>query len=201
MMHKARLTAGKHAIGRQAVWEAIRELRTFTTQELRAALRHAERARVDAIQRYVLGLVRGEYVSVAQSSPPSYTLVRDVGVDAPRIRDNGTPVRWGMGLEQMWRTMRILGGFSARELAVHASTAAQTVTPRTASAYIQYLALAGYLVMVYRGIPRHENRYRFVPSRYSGPKPPRVRQKSRPREVFDPNINKVVWCESEDEQT
>ncbi|MEX0732877.1 MAG: hypothetical protein WED00_05850 [Aquisalimonadaceae bacterium] len=183
--------------GRQVIWEAIRRLKRFTT----ADLEHATRVKMATIRTYVEGLTNAGYLQ--RVNPPRgaqggaagfpagvWELLRDVGVEAPRVRKNGEEVTQGRGREQMWRTMRIIGEFNYHELAVQASTEEQPVAPNEANYYCLYLQRAGYLHCIAPGGPNRAARYRLLPSRYTGPQAPQIQ---RVRQVWDPNLEQVVW--------
>ena len=185
--------------GRQGIWEAIRSLRTFTVADLESHC-HTKQA---TIRTYVMGLERSGYlqrVGNAEKDPRFsransfqalvYELIRDVGIEAPRVTRDGKPVTQGASREQMWRTAKILGTFNATELSVHASTEENVVRLEDAKSYVRYLALAGYLITVDKGGPGQQARYRFLPSRNSGPEAPQVQ---RVKQVWDPNLGEVVW--------
>lgn len=200
--------AGPVPTGRRAIWAAIRAHADGFT---RSALVRVTGIHRDTVGTYLRGLEAAGYIGrPADLNPPSipaapvWRLVKDVGVEAPRVTRDGRPVTQGLAREQMWRTMRMLkGDWSWRDLAIAASTEAQPVSETDARDYCANLAKAGYLVIVARGkgvgsglgkggtgLP---TRYRFVPARYSGPRPPMIQRLST---VFDPNLGTVVWQES-----
>lgn len=196
------ISAGRKPGGRQAIWAAIRANRDGFTV---ISLAKATKTHRDTVRSYIMGLLAGGYIMVGTTDGPIpvavFRLVNDVGVDAPRVTKDGKPVTQGAGREQMWRTMRMIhGDFSWRDLAIAASTAAVSVSEEDAKDYCANLAKAGYLIVAAKGkaiggglgkggtgIP---TRYRFVPAKYTGPKPPMVQRVSS---VFDPNLGKIVW--------
>ena len=188
--------------GRQVIWQAIRRLRSFTLLQLEreTGIRYA------TLMSYLIGLHKAGIIEEArQPKTPSgdyvqsiWTLVRDTGVDAPRVRRDGTTVTQGRVRENLWRTLRILGQFNARELAVQASTADLTISAATALDYVGHLYGAGYLVLVEpvrrgKGVVT-QARYRLLKSRNTGPLPPMVQ---RTKCVFDPNLGKVMSRQGE----
>lgn len=181
---------------REAIWAAMRELKVFTINRL---FWHVKMER-DSIRDYVVGLKRAGYLEdlglVMEDSRRArqYRLIKDVGIEAPRVRKDGSYVTQGLAREQMWRTMRILKDFTPKELAVTASLEACQVKESDAKNYCQYLAKAGYLVVVQKNHGRQQARYRLLASRYSGPKPPQVQ---RVKAVYDPNLGQVVWSSRE----
>ena len=65
-----------------------------------------------------------------------YALVRDCGVDAPRVRKDGSIVPQS-GRERMWRAMRIIGDFHLVELTKYASQGGPPVSESEARGYCQ----------------------------------------------------------------
>jgi len=181
---------------REAIWAAIRELQTFTLNRLFWKVR-MER---NSIRDYVLGLKNAGYIEdigvVVENTRQAkqYRLIKDIGLDAPRVRRDGTPVTQGLAREQMWRTMRILKEFTPEELAINASTEACEVKVSDAKKYCQALNKASYLIATQPGRGLHQSRYRFLPSRFTGPKPPQIQ---RTKHVYDPNLGEVVWSSRE----
>jgi len=57
------------------------------------------------IRAYTKGLVNAGHL---QREGETFSLVRDIGVDAPRVRDDGRRVTVGARREQIWRTLKIL---------------------------------------------------------------------------------------------
>lgn len=192
--------------GQQGFWDLIRELRTFTISQLDGR----SNVRRDAIADYVKRLVRAgivEFTDPLDDAAPAarsprakaglrasptkvYRLVKDSGPEAPKVRRDGTIAPAGSARENMWRTMKRLGVFTPRELAVAASTATHPVDESDAKSYIRYLRLANYLQQVTTGNPRRQARYRFVAAMNTGPVPPMIQ---RTHQVFDPNLGRVVW--------
>jgi len=180
---------------REAIWAAIRRLRVFTATDLWGETNCSK----DTIREYLTGLRAAgivEYYHDTEKGATVHRLARDGGVEAPRVRRDGSEVTSGRGRENMWRTMRVLKEFSARDLAVQASTDDVQIAELEAKSYIHYLHKAGYLAITVESKPGSATtpgrvaRYRFVASRYTGPKPPQVQ---RVKQVYDPNQRKVVW--------
>jgi hypothetical protein len=177
---------------RQRIWEAIRQLRAFTLEQLRGELPGTIHR--DTIKTYLGCLENGGYVSrMILDGLPGYSLQQDAGVEAPRLRDDGTPVTQGLAQEQMWRTLKMLGGeHTAKQLAASASTPEVEVTEAAAVDYLAWLAKAGYLVRT--GTGKRTAKYRLIPAKYSGPRPPMIQ---RVKQVYDPNLDRVVWTRQE----
>jgi hypothetical protein len=179
--------------GRQAIWEEMRRLKIFSVSQLAAACKGHEKT----VQDYVDCLFASGHVALVdgETGTMTFALVRDVGVEAPRVRADGSPVTQGLPREQMWRTMRNKStrDFDFRDLALWASTDEVTVSEVGAADYVKHLFKAGYLILVAPAKVGREARlarYRFDARRNSGPKPPMVQ---RMKTVFDPNVRKIVW--------
>ena len=201
--HTATLRGGLSQ--RERIWHAVRqapglEQGGFTLADLSCKTN----IEVPVIREYFKGLVAAGYVG--RQDPPGiaqaarYWLSRDAGIEAPRVRRDGSAVTQGLGQEQMWRTLRLLkGDTNAVELAAHASTAAAPVAENAAAQYLCVLARAGYLDvrrLKPTGKPgtSHAARYRLKANPHGhppGPKPPML---CRTRVVFDPNLRAVVWA-------
>lgn len=177
---------------REAMWGIIRTLGTFTVSEI-----HQETTlEVRAVREYITSLHAAKYLEKTKEKQPGSTgavssrttvfkLINDVGVDAPRVRKDGTKVTQGQGRINMWRTMRVIGDFTAQELAVNASTPDCIIKEATAADYTKHLCHAGYL-------RKRKNRYLFLQAKYTGPKPPMIQRVKR---VWDQNLKKVMWRE------
>lgn len=194
---------------RQHIWEAIRRLAAtgesaFTEDQIWQTVPRESRNSIDigTIRDYRRGLVAAGVLAVVSEArhrrvQATYRLVKDEGIEAPRVRKDGSRVTQGLAQEQMWRTLRLLtADISGRELAAHASTPAVPVAEVAARDYLKTLHQAGYLLCTREGkglgIGRGgmAARYRLKASRNTGPRPPMV---CRTRVVYDPNENRVVW--------
>lgn len=170
---------------REALWHAIRAFgRPFTSRELLLKTR----CTINQVSEYLRGLSAAGILDVQQAKGQSvtgianlYTLLKDCGVEAPRVRRDGSEVTQGRGREQMWETMRAMSSFSARDIQIFASTDEHPVAASEASTYCFYLAKAGFL-------RRDGDRYFLI--HRSGPKPPMIQ---RTKQVFDPNTGEIVW--------
>lgn len=180
---------------RQLLWEAMRARRTgFTCY----SLSKATRVNYGTTQGFLGALRKAGYVDWLDEREPvsnerMQSLVKDNGAEAPSIRSDGSPCRKNLIYEAMWRTLRIIGETNAEELASLASAAAPT-SVKTAKNYLYMLALAGYLQS--KRVAGKHTRYRLIPTRYSGPLPPKLQ---RVGQVYDANLGKVVWSRTEEE--
>lgn len=194
MVRPGRQSAHARGVTRQALWTEMRKRKRFTVPQLcpnRVGLgvaNHYLRALEAAgyVRRESLDSERegGRYRAVA------YVLARDIGVEAPRLRNDGSAVTQGLPREQLWRSMRILGEFNAIELCVTATTPAARVNETDVKRYLSRLHRAGYLHCVRPGVPGRLARYRLLASRNTGPRPPVVQASG---DLYDPNLGRVVW--------
>lgn len=175
---------------REALWAKIRAFdRVFTCRELQMETC----CTLSQASEYLKCLVAARIVKVVGETgghgcirpTKQYRLERDCGVEAPRVRRDGTKVTQGIGREQLWETMRSLEVFTARDLHIFASTDEHSVAEGEAKTYCRLLAKAGYL-------RRSGDRYLLL--RRTGPKPPMIQ---RTKQVYDPNLKQVVWREGE----
>jgi hypothetical protein len=189
--------SGGFLTARDRIWAAIRVRRTRFT---RPAITFDTKLPDHTVRSYFELLLKAGYLRPLEHKPRSehcaqfryarYELARDVGVDAPRLRPDGSAATLGRGREQMWRTVKILREFDARELQAAASTGEHYVALTTAKEYILGLAHGGYVVLARRGRNGVYSRYRFIPAMNTGPRSP-IAQKSGA--IFDPNLGRVMW--------
>ncbi len=187
-----------HATHRDAIWVAIRDLREFSVSEIEDKTRISH----SSIKTYILGLTKAGYLKRTEHHHRAkidnrfvanrWQLIKDTGVDAPRVTRDGKRITQGLGRENMWHAMRILRDFSAKDLAAQASNDDILIKHADARTYIKYLHMAGYLIIVMpaKSDDKSQTRYRMPASRYTGPRPPMIQ---RTKQVFDPNTGKVVW--------
>ena len=194
---------------RQRIWDAIRSFGvgpgviSHWTEAMIIEITRLDRANGGAIDPATLrsyrvaleaaGVINAIY---AVSDQKYYRLVRDEGVDAPRLRRDGTRVTQGLKQENMWRTLRMMrGDINAAELAAHASSSTVEVSKVAATDYLATLAKAGYLDITQRGKGTGRGgvaaRYALRADMDTGPKPPMV---CRTSVVFDANQRRVMWA-------
>lgn len=195
---------------RQRIWEAIRQLaasgaESYDEQAIWRAIPREFRGDIEVatVRDYRHCLVAGGVLAVVTEAAnrrmaTTYRLAADEGLEAPRLRRDGSRVTQGLAQEQMWRTLRLLSGDTCgRELAAHASTTTIPVSEVAAQHYLLALNQAGYLLCTKegRGLGTKgsgiQARYRLKPSRNTGPRPPMI---CRTKAVYDPNEDLVVWA-------
>ena len=182
---------------RQRMWEAIRALRTCLD-----APTVAERSSVhiETVRSYLQSLEKAGHLNVltfVQYQEKTYELVNDVGREAPKVTRQGKESKQGLGTEIMWRTLRILGEVDANMLVEHAQAASYPLSLSTANAYLKALKRAGYLRVVRPArATKYPERVALAPGKNTGPQPPMIQ---RTKQVYDPNINQVVWSQAPEE--
>ncbi|MHB9021334.1 MAG: hypothetical protein ACYC3A_05865 [Halothiobacillus sp.] len=174
----------RRAATRDAVWPLIRAFdRPFAFK----ALLQKTDMHESSVRDYLKALIKAGFVA---QNGYKYELVKDNGQHAPRINSQGEVVVESTKSEAIWRAARILGSFTTTDI----MAALTGLEVPTSTAYVQdYLAnlcKARYIVLASEGKPGKKARYRFVPARYTGPKPPKVQRNTA---VFDANLNKVMW--------
>lgn len=182
--------------GHAGFWEIIRELKRFTIRDVD----RRSNVHLATVRDFVRRLERGGYLRRDAEQTAEgivYELIRDQP-EVPALRRDGTPARQkGLGQEQMWRAMKMLRDFDARDLAFAASTDDEQIRIATAQSYIKHLHRVGYLAVVQpaktgtAGRPGSGSlaRYKLLPSKRTGPLAPMIQ---RTHFVFDPNLNRVV---------
>lgn len=187
---------------RQMIWDAIRA-NGLEAEWTRYQIARAAGVEDNTAVTYLQALAKAGFIVVTHeerinniATEKYYRLVRDEGIEAPRLRRDGSRVTQGLVQEQMWRALRMLkGDINARELSAHASTPAVTVDESAAEHYLGVLHKAGYLQCtkvgkglghVGRGV---QARYILVPICNTGPRPPMV---CKTKVLYDPNLGEVV---------
>ncbi len=209
----ARLERAGALTPRDRMWAAIRALSQvsldvtasfFSSAEVHflANLRAEHPVHIDSVATYLEGLAKAEppYLQLMDGDRPAgrkrselalYQLVRDVGVEAPRVTADGKPVTQGVANEQMWLAMKALREFDTAELALCASQGGVKVSEETAKTYARFLERAGYLALVCAAKPgQAKARYRFNRAKNTGPRAPLI---CKDKSVMDANTGETVW--------
>ena len=201
------LTASAGALTvRDRIWAAIRRVRVFTAASIADASGASERT----VKEYLQALLKSEPPVLEREGrrprPPRkgprsaregwwramrYRLVRDVGVEAPRVKPDGRPCTLGRARDAMWRTVKALGQCDAGSLALTVTeSAGVTVSEATAKKFLIDLARGGYVARTGGGRGRQRTRFTFLASRNTGPRAPVTQQNGA---VFDPNTGRHAW--------
>jgi len=175
---------------REKMWAAMRQEKSFTQARI-AGLAGVNKSKV---QDYLKGLTASGFVVKRESAKRTgnapnapfaeamYDMARDTGVDAPRVRPDGT-VLPASGRGRMWNAMRVLKVFTVAELVNAASLPEAPVAIGEAQTYCAWLARGGYLAGG-AGV------WRFIPAKFTGAKAPQI---LRVKALFDPNLGTVVY--------
>jgi hypothetical protein len=166
---------------REKMWAAMRQEKAFTQARI-ASLAVCEKK---TAQGYISGLAAAGFVVRRRASKRTeavYDLVKDVGVDAPRVRADGTMLP-ASGRTRMWNAMRILKAFTVDELVNTASLPEAPIAESEAALYCTWLARGGYLVQRGEG-------WQFIPAKFTGAKAPQI---LKIKALFDPNLGEVVY--------
>lgn len=181
--------------GYEAIWSHIRQKGSehFTLTDI-DKLTNAKR---QTVRDYLMRLVRAGFVERLENKRGDEWVYKAVKrpLKAPRIRRDGGIVKQGAGRDQMWRTMKMLRTFTAKDLAISASTEEVRIKVTSAEDYLKFLCRAGYLKISTPhkdGYPDTSRKatYRFIESKNTGPAAPMIQRVKR---VYDPNLEEVVW--------
>lgn len=174
-----RKPASVETVGRQEIWTAIRGFGgPFSLTDLVDASKADRKTAKDYLRCLIPGGV------VAELAEGAFELRDDCGYHAPRLNRQGKPVTQGAGVENMWRSMRMLSQFSYRDIAAHSTTDVVSVSEATAQAYCGMLLRCGYLRVLQKADTSGRIAiYRLI--RNSGPLPPMIQ---RIKVVYDPNL-------------
>ncbi|PZU93087.1 MAG: hypothetical protein DI527_07510 [Chelatococcus sp.] len=117
--------------------------------------------------------------------------VVDGRVAAPIIRRESFADQRGRQSQQLWTAMRGLKLFTAREVAIAASTPEVPVSEKAARAFIGFLTKGGYLAeTTQRTRPGQQARWKLLPAFNTGPLAPASTE--RGTVLFDRNLQKAV---------
>lgn len=176
--------SAKAPTDRESIWGVMRHLREFSQREV-ALLSRCGKGK---IQDYLKGLIRAGFVKrlnpggkVAEEA--RYELMRDTGVDAPRVRKDGSMLP-PSGRTRMWNVMQVLKVFTESELVEAASLPDAPIALAEAQTYCLWLTRGGYLKS------RTGGGWRMIPAKYTGAKAPQI---LRVKKLFDPNLDAVVY--------
>ena len=172
------INTSQREIDRKKVWASVRKLKTFTKRELM----FDSETNKDTSREYVNALFKGGYVEKTGEKIKGsiqFRLCKDVGIDAPRIRRDGSKVEVPV-YQKVWNAMRIYKRFTYEDLLI----AVPDTTKESLKSYLKYLQRAGYIKKLSR------KQFFLITSRYTGKQAPSIRSI---KQVYDPNIEKVVW--------
>lgn len=173
---------------RQIIWDAVRAAADAGRTIDLGSITERTQLNRKTVADYLLSLERAGFLAPIEGASKNWGLARDGGVHAPRVRLDGSMVTQGAGMQNLWRSMRMMSKFSALDLALHSSTPSCSVAEATAQSYITMLLSTGFLAVVQKADPVKGRKaiYRLI--RNDGPKPPQVQ---RVKQIYDPNTGKI----------
>lgn len=184
---------------RQHIWEAIRAINASPKELTTYAVARKSNQDDQTVRGYFRDMEKAGIVSKVRNVgrfDAEWELLKDEGVEAPRITRSGKVSKYAAGAENVWRALRILGEFTAAEASVAASVNGVSISEFGAHVYLSGLAKAGYVTRR-GGTPGVKTRFSLVPSRYTGPKHPIYQRDFH--QVYDPNLDQVVWRKADQE--
>ncbi len=171
---------------RQAIWNIIRRDKTVmavsVTKEIHLGL--------DTVRDYLNGLTAAKYMARTETTRcREYTLLRDTGMEAPRVRTDGSPVTQGLAREQLWGAMGMFAqkgtAFTVRDLTAVSPLAAES----DAKHYCLCLHHGGHLIVAVPSRPGTLTKYKMLAKNWTGPRPVQIQ---RIRRTFDPNTGAIA---------
>lgn len=177
---------------RKMIWKVIRDLKHFTIRNIEDKTKIQPRT----IASYLQSLERAEIIDKHPVYQPhrgclrtnEYNLLKDMGVMAPVINKNGGLVE-DTHQARIWRTIRILKNFTLKDIVATASQDDDPVSITGADQYLNYLKKAGYLIK-----KNNEKVFHLNLSMNKGVQAPQIQ---RIKQIYDPNIDAVVWNSEE----
>lgn len=170
--------------GQEHYWQVMQQLDCETGFTLDAIYRKCNVSKV-TIKEYISRLLKAGYLDIVSEEKDGiitryhYTIAKRSRF-APRVNRDGTecpPTK----RDVMWRTMRMNKRFTLEDLVIWASLPEVPVKRNDAQDYIKHLHKAKYL---------RKNGKTYSLIKDTGPQPPKIQ---RIKQVFDPNLKKVVW--------
>lgn len=172
---------------RQGLWNVIRIHRCFSAEGLSLETGMPK----DNVKRFIRILLKGGYIADSHvdlaSNRKFFSLVRDVGIIAPRLNEDGS-LKEPSKTDRMWSAMKVLKRFTFADLSFTAN-----VAKGDACEYCKILSRAGYLKELLKsGKTRITSRtqFIFVGSQDTGPSAPIVDKAGC---LFDQNTRCIVW--------
>lgn len=185
--------------GQQGFWEIIRGLHRHKKTWTFSEVDQRSNVSTSTVHDFLRRLLKAGFIVEAGRTAKTtlYRLAKDQP-NAPCLKRDGSPGKSpGRGQDQMWRSMKMLPRFTARDLAAHSTTPETAVTLETAKSYIKHLLHAGYLVvlspMTGSGPRRCRAVYKLLRPMNTGPLAPQIQSTDF---VFDPNLKVVMGPEA-----
>jgi Tfp pilus assembly protein PilV len=163
----------------QQAWADMVQQRRFSAR----SIAHRTGLRIRTVEAYLTRLAAAGFIVAGErhESHGEWTLADNAPEAAPLLPLKGG-VQAGGATQNLWRSMRMMQQFTARDLAVHSTTPTVGVTESAAREYCAVLFDHGYLRAVRKATATRPATYRLVEN--TGPIPPEVRYVKR---VWDAN--------------
>jgi len=173
---------------RDRIWAAIRTQREFTIREIHGQLGAVSKT---SVKKYIICLFNSGHIElIANTAPMRYQLINDCGIDAPRLRTDGSVVTQGAANENLWRTAKILKTFDWLDLMKIASTEDVQIKEATVKRYVVMLHKADYLIRLRAAKKGQRAVYSFNPRMNTGNRAPKIQ---RDKSLYDPNLGKIAY--------
>ncbi|WP_319778417.1 hypothetical protein [Maridesulfovibrio sp.] len=172
--------------GQEHYWQVMQQLDCEVGFTLDGVYRKTNASKA-SIKEYISRLLKAGFLEVVSEEKDGiitryhYTIAKRSRF-APKVNREGKecpPTK----RDVMWRTMRMNSRFTVDELVIWASLPEVPVKRNDAFDYTKHLHKAGYL---------KKNGKTYTLIKKTGPQPPKIQ---RLKQVFDPNLNKVVWTQ------
>ena len=161
---------------RAIIWQFVRNNSdVFTASDIKKQLKISKKLVSAGYLKYANKTRRGRVVEFKFVKGPIYP---------PELKATGE----NLAQENMWRSMKMLGKFSAKELAVHSTTEKRDVTFHAARNYLYILEKAEYVHRVRGDFP--EPIFTMNGTKNTGPLAPSIRSF---KNVYDRNTKEYVW--------
>ncbi len=190
MVNTGRKPVSVASNNRKLVWKAIRELKEFTVKNIFYKTDVQPRTVLSYLQNLEKAGILDKNIDITNGclKTNKYTLIKDMGLLAPVVNKNGKLVE-NTKQARIWRAIRILKTFTLKDAVATASTEDDPIILQAAEQYLNYLRKAGYLIWL-----KKDKTYRLNLAMNKGIQAPQIQ---RIRQVYDPNIDKVVWNSEE----
>ncbi len=192
------MIGGKSA--RQRMWELMRSSRLQGKFSGVHIIDHAN-VSSETYCTYIQCLEAGGFIEAMDKKKRvlrTYRILKDCGIEAPKLTRDGKPSKTGLGIEAVWRTLRMMKNvdLDVSSISSHISAAGVDLMVSSIRVYLQALKRAGYLTVVMPATYNRMERIRLKPDMDTGPRPPQIQ---KVKTVYDPNLNKVMHAEDPQE--
>lgn len=166
------------------LWSVVCHMREFTLPDITAK----EGVSLQTIRRHISALVKSGHLTERRAGlAKMYTVI--ISPDSLPNIDLSGQKKQPTGRQRMWMGMKAKRVFDYKEVSLFASVPAEA-----ARQYCYALRKAGYLIVRREAAAPLSEVYQFNPAKDSGLHAPQI---TRDKKVYDRNLGRVVWPESE----